>query len=82
MARALIGRPKVLLLDESLGALDLRLCQQMLAVLTRLQRDLGITFINVTHDQGETLPMWRNSREGQGGQYGEDLFIGQPSAER
>ena len=57
LARALIGRPRVLLLDEPLGALDLQLRQQMQLVLKRLQRDVGITFIYVTHDQGEALAM-------------------------
>lgn len=57
LARALIGHPKVLLLDEPLGALDLRLRQQMQHVLTSLQDRLGITFIYVTHDQGEALSM-------------------------
>lgn len=57
LARALIGRPKVLLLDEPLGALDLRLRQQMQHVLTSLQVQLGITFVYVTHDQGEALSM-------------------------
>jgi spermidine/putrescine transport system ATP-binding protein len=57
LARALVGRPKVLLLDEPLGALDLRLRQQMQHVLTSLQRRLGLTFIYVTHDQGEALSM-------------------------
>ena len=57
LARALIGRPKVLLLDEPLGALDLRLRQQMQSVLTRLQREVGITFVYVTHDHGEALSM-------------------------
>ena len=57
LARALVGRPKVLLLDEPLGALDLRLRQQMQHVLTGLQRRLGITFVYVTHDQGEALSM-------------------------
>jgi spermidine/putrescine ABC transporter ATP-binding subunit len=57
LARALVGRPKVLLLDEPLGALDLRLRQQMQHVLTSLQQRLGITFIYVTHDQGEALSM-------------------------
>lgn len=57
LARALVGRPKVLLLDEPLGALDLRLRQQMQHVLTSLQARLGITFIYVTHDQGEALSM-------------------------
>jgi spermidine/putrescine transport system ATP-binding protein len=57
LARALVGRPKVLLLDEPLGALDLRLRQQMQHVLTSLQQRLRITFIYVTHDQGEALSM-------------------------
>ncbi|MBM3517209.1 MAG: ABC transporter ATP-binding protein [Alphaproteobacteria bacterium] len=57
LARALIGRPKVVLLDEPLGALDLRLRQQMQSVLKRLQREVEITFIYVTHDQGEALSM-------------------------
>jgi spermidine/putrescine transport system ATP-binding protein len=57
LARALILKPRVLLLDEPLGALDLQLRQQMQGVLKRLQRDLGITFIYVTHDQGEALTM-------------------------
>ena len=57
LARSLILKPRVLLLDEPLGALDLQLRQQMQGVLKRLQRDLGITFIYVTHDQGEALTM-------------------------
>ncbi|MFO1055536.1 MAG: ATP-binding cassette domain-containing protein [Dongiaceae bacterium] len=57
LARALVGRPKVLLLDEPLGALDLQLRQQMQLVLRDLQREVGITFIYVTHDQGEALSM-------------------------
>jgi spermidine/putrescine transport system ATP-binding protein len=57
LARALILNPRVLLLDEPLGALDLQLRQQMQGVLKRLQRELGITFIYVTHDQGEALTM-------------------------
>ena len=57
LARALVGRPRVLLLDEPLGALDLGLRQQMQIVLKRLQREVGITFIYVTHDQGEALSM-------------------------
>ncbi|KXV05856.1 ABC transporter ATP-binding protein [Caballeronia megalochromosomata] len=57
LARALVGRPQVLLLDEPLGALDLRLRQQMQHVLTSLQEQLGITFVYVTHDQGEALSM-------------------------
>ena len=57
LARALILKPKVLLLDEPLGALDLQLRQQMQFALKQLQRELGITFIYVTHDQGEALTM-------------------------
>jgi len=57
LARALVNRPRVLLLDEPLGALDLRLREQMQVELKSLQRRLGITFIYVTHDQGEALSM-------------------------
>ncbi len=57
LARALINRPKVLLLDEPLGALDLRLREEMQAELKGLQQRLGITFVFVTHDQGEALSM-------------------------
>jgi spermidine/putrescine transport system ATP-binding protein len=57
LARALVGRPKLLLLDEPLGALDLKLRETMLVVLKNLQRDVGITFVYVTHDQGEALAM-------------------------
>ncbi len=57
IARALINRPKVLLLDEPLGALDMKLRKQMQIELKRLQRQLGITFIFVTHDQEEALIM-------------------------
>jgi spermidine/putrescine transport system ATP-binding protein len=57
LARALVGRPKVLLLDEPLGALDLRLRQQMQLVLVHLQKEVAITFIYVTHDQSEALTM-------------------------
>lgn len=57
LARALVGNPKVLLLDEPLGALDLRLRQQMQHVLTTIQERLGITFVYVTHDQCEALSM-------------------------
>src|SRR5699024_2571786 len=51
IARALINNPKVLLLDEPLGALDLKLRKQMQIELKRLQKKLGITFVYVTHDQ-------------------------------
>ncbi len=57
LARALVNRPKVLLLDEPLGALDLKLRQQMQGELKGLQRELGITFVFVTHDQEEALTM-------------------------
>ncbi len=57
LARALINRPGVLLLDEPLGALDLKLREQMQEELKVLQRQVGITFIYVTHDQGEALAM-------------------------
>ena len=57
LARALVVQPKVLLLDEPLGALDLKLRQQMQVELKELQRSLGITFIFVTHDQEEALTM-------------------------
>ena len=57
IARALVNRPKVLLLDEPLGALDLRLRKDMQLELTRIQQQMGITFIYVTHDQEEALTM-------------------------
>ncbi|WP_323783612.1 ABC transporter ATP-binding protein [Thalassovita sp.] len=57
LARALVNEPKALLLDEPLGALDLKLREQMQEELKSLQRSLGITFIFVTHDQGEALSM-------------------------
>jgi len=57
LARALINQPRVLLLDEPLGALDLKLREQMQVELKALQRQLGITFVYVTHDQGEALAM-------------------------
>ena len=57
IARALINNPQVLLLDEPLGALDLKLRKQMQLELKRLQRKLNITFIYVTHDQEEALTM-------------------------
>src|SRR5574342_887901 len=57
LARALINHPKVLLLDEPLGALDLKLRQQMQVELKNIQREVGITFIFVTHDQEEALTM-------------------------
>jgi len=57
LARALINQPRVLLLDEPLGALDLKLREEMQAELKGLQQRLGITFVFVTHDQGEALSM-------------------------
>ncbi len=57
LARALVNRPSALLLDEPLGALDLKLRQAMQVELKRIQREVGITFIYVTHDQGEALTM-------------------------
>ncbi|MFM6842106.1 MAG: ABC transporter ATP-binding protein [Candidatus Planktophila sp.] len=57
LARALVNRPAVLLLDEPLGALDLKLREQMQLELKELQREVGITFIFVTHDQEEALTM-------------------------
>jgi spermidine/putrescine transport system ATP-binding protein len=57
LARALVCRPQVLLLDEPLGALDLKLRKQMQLFLKQLQHDVGITFIHVTHDQEEAMTM-------------------------
>jgi spermidine/putrescine transport system ATP-binding protein len=57
LARALVNHPKALLLDEPLGALDLKLRQHMQVELKRIQREVGITFVYVTHDQGEALTM-------------------------
>ncbi|QIB36292.1 ABC transporter ATP-binding protein [Ancylobacter pratisalsi] len=57
LARALVVRPRVLLLDEPLGALDLKLREEMQTELKALQRELGLTFVFVTHDQGEALSM-------------------------
>ncbi|MEU8242865.1 ABC transporter ATP-binding protein [Actinoplanes missouriensis] len=57
LARALVNRPKVLLLDEPLGALDLKLREQMQVELKAIQREVGITFVFVTHDQDEALTM-------------------------
>ncbi|MEV6844092.1 ABC transporter ATP-binding protein [Actinoplanes sp. NPDC051411] len=57
LARALVNRPRVLLLDEPLGALDLKLREQMQVELKQIQRDAGITFVFVTHDQEEALTM-------------------------
>ena len=57
LARALVNRPRVLLLDEPLGALDLKLREEMQIELKRIQQEVGITFIYVTHDQDEALTM-------------------------
>src|SRR4051794_8054171 len=57
LARALVNRPRVLLLDEPLGALDLKLRQQLQVELKRIQSEVGITFVYVTHDQDEALSM-------------------------
>ncbi len=57
LARALVNRPSVLLLDEPLGALDLKLREQMQVELKEIQRDVGITFLFVTHDQEEALTL-------------------------
>ena len=57
IARAIVNEPKVLLLDEPLGALDLQLRRQMQTELKRLQKHLGITFVYITHDQEEALNM-------------------------
>lgn len=57
LARSLVSRPRLLLLDEPLAALDLRLRQQMQHTLVALQKELGIAFMYVTHDQGEALSM-------------------------
>ena len=57
LARALVNRPRALLLDEPLGALDLRLRKQLQIELKRIQQDIGITFVHVTHDQEEAMTM-------------------------
>jgi spermidine/putrescine transport system ATP-binding protein len=57
LARALINRPQVLLLDEPLGALDLKLRRQMQIELKRIQTEIGVTFVHVTHDQEEAMTM-------------------------
>jgi putative spermidine/putrescine transport system ATP-binding protein len=57
LARALVNRPKALLLDEPLGALDLRLRRQLQLELKRIQQEVGLTFVYVTHDQEEALTM-------------------------
>src|SRR3954462_9271981 len=57
LARALVNRPRVLLLEEPLGALDLKLRKQMQLELKRIQHEVGITFVHVTHDQEEAMTM-------------------------
>src|SRR5206468_4918420 len=57
LARAIVNNPRVLLLDEPLGALDLKLRQQLQIELKQLQQELGMTFVYVTHDQEEALTM-------------------------
>jgi putative spermidine/putrescine transport system ATP-binding protein len=57
LARAIVNEPEVLLLDEPLGALDLKLRQEMQSELKRIQQEVGITFVYVTHDQEEALTM-------------------------
>jgi spermidine/putrescine transport system ATP-binding protein len=57
LARALVNRPRALLLDEPLGALDLRLRKQLQIELKRIQREVGVTFVHVTHDQEEAMSM-------------------------
>ena len=57
LARALVNKPQVLLLDEPLGALDLKLRKQMQLELKAIQHDIGITFVHVTHDQEEAMTM-------------------------
>ncbi len=69
LARALINRPAVLLLDEPLGALDLKLRKQMQVELKRIQQEVGITFIYVTHDQEEAMTMSDRIAVMSGGHY-------------
>jgi spermidine/putrescine transport system ATP-binding protein len=69
LARALINRPSVLLLDEPLGALDLKLRKQMQVELKRIQQEVGITFIYVTHDQEEAMTMSDRIAVMNGGRY-------------
>jgi spermidine/putrescine transport system ATP-binding protein len=78
VARALVNHPKVLLLDEPLGALDLKLRKQMQLELKRIQQEVGITFIYVTHDQEEAMTMSNRlavMRHGKIEQLGEPAFV-------
>jgi spermidine/putrescine transport system ATP-binding protein len=78
LARALVNHPKVLLLDEPLGALDLKLRKQMQLELKRIQQEVGITFIYVTHDQEEAMTMSNRlavMRHGKIEQLGEPEFV-------
>jgi ABC-type Fe3+/spermidine/putrescine transport system ATPase subunit len=75
LARALVNRPRVLLLDEPLGALDLKLRQQLQVELKRIQSEVGITFVYVTHDQDEALTMSDRIAVMDGGQV---LQVGSP----
>jgi spermidine/putrescine transport system ATP-binding protein len=77
LARALVNHPKVLLLDEPLGALDLKLRQAMQLELKRIQEQVGITFVYVTHDQEEALTMSDRIAVMEGGQL---LQVGGPEA--
>ena len=76
LARAIVNQPKVLLLDEPLGALDLKLRQEMQIELKSIQREVGITFVYVTHDQEEALTMSRSPRGLQPGQDRADRTAG------
>ena len=76
LARALVNGPKVPLLDEPLGALDLKLREQMQEELKASQKELGITFVFVTHDQGEALSMANRVADLQ---RGEDRPAGSPA---
>ena len=85
LARALVNRPKVLLLDEPLGALDLKLREEMQVELKRIQQQVGITFIFVTHDQGEALSMSDRRRgvqprQGRAGRHPREVYE-QPATE-
>ena len=76
LARALVNRPRALLLDEPLGALDLKLRQQLQVELKRIQQEVGITFVYVTHDQDEALSMSDRIAVMEGGRI---LQIGAPN---